>query len=102
MEHLRQLLVSGGALPARDEQLSRLERTLGALLEQAHPEDAAVLRRYAAFHVLPRVRSRLDRGANTVGVCDAATNALRRDEPVLQERLGQAGAWSCPRISIGA
>jgi len=83
VEHLRQLLVSSGALPARDEHLSRLERTLVTLLEQAHPDDAAVLRRYAAFHVLPRVRSRLARGANTVVVCHAATNALRRTAHLL-------------------
>lgn len=78
VEHLRQLLVASGALPARDEHLSRLERTLGSLLVQAHRDDAAVLRRYSAFHVLPRVRSRLDRRVNTVGVCHAATNVLRR------------------------
>lgn len=56
VEHLRQLLVSSGTLPARDEHLSRLERTLAALLKQARPGDAAVLRRYAHFRVLPRVR----------------------------------------------
>ncbi len=78
VEHLRQLLVSSGTLPVRDEHLSRLQRTLAALLEQAHRDDAAVLRRYATFQVLPRVRSRLDREGHPVGVCHAATNALRR------------------------
>lgn len=78
VEHLRQLLVSSGALPARDEHLSRLERTLLALLEHAHPDDATVLRRYAHFQVLPRVRRRLAGGGDTVGGCHAAANALRR------------------------
>lgn len=78
VEHLRQLLVSSGALPARDEHLSRLERTLVALIGHAHPDDAVVLRRYAAFQVLPGVRRRLARGGDTVGVCHAAGNALRR------------------------
>ena len=101
VEHLRQLLVSSGALPARDEHLSRLERTLGALLEQAHPDDAAVLRRYAAFHVLPRVRSRLDPGANTVGVCHAATNTLRRVAGLLAWlRDRNVGLRNLPQVAL--
>jgi len=101
VEHLRQLLVTSGALPARDEHLSRLERTLGAMLEQAHPDDAAVLRRYAAFHVLPHVRSRLDRGASTVGVCHAATNTLRRVARLLGWlRDRNVGLRNLPQVAL--
>ncbi|MEP6463815.1 MAG: hypothetical protein ABJC62_10460 [Frankiaceae bacterium] len=77
VEHLRQLLVTSRALPHRDEHASRLERTLTALLDSAHPDDAKVLRRYARFCVLPRLRRRTAAGAETVGVCHAATNTLR-------------------------
>lgn len=52
-------------------------RTLAALLDDAHPHDAGVLRRYARFRVLPGVRRRLASGGVTVGVCHAATNTLR-------------------------
>lgn len=77
VEHLRQLLVTSGALPPRDEHASRLERTLTALLDSAHPDDAKVLRRYANFWVLPRARRRTAAGAETIGVCHAATSTLR-------------------------
>lgn len=77
VEHLRQLLVTSGALPHRDEHASRLDRTLTALLDDAHPHDANVLRRYARFRVLPGVRRRLAAGSAAVGVCHAATNTLR-------------------------
>lgn len=77
VEHLRQLLVTSSALPPRDEHASRLDRTLTALLDDAHPQDASVLRRYASSRFLPGVRRRLAAGGTTVGVCHAATNTLR-------------------------
>lgn len=77
VEHLRQLLVSSGALPARDEYLSRLERIISGLLEQAHSEDAKVLRRYARFQVLAGARRRIDRGGASAAVSQSAIHKFR-------------------------
>ena len=60
LTHLRSVLVATGALPARDEHLAQLERWIGAAVA-AHPDpgEKEVLHRYAAWHVLRRLRGRL-------------------------------------------
>lgn len=66
LNHLRQLLVACAALPQRDPNLARLERSievLAAALDQA--EDRQVLRAFARWRVLRRARSRSDKGEFT-------------------------------------
>ena len=59
LRHLRSVLVATGALPARDEHLVRLERWItGTLAERGDPEQRALLRSYAIWHQLRRLRGR--------------------------------------------
>lgn len=65
LEHLRAMLVATGALPARDEQMIRLERWVTTVIaERDDPEQAEILRRYGVWHLVRRLRRRL-RGADT-------------------------------------
>ena len=65
IEHLRSVLVATAALPARDEQLARIERWISqAVSGHAGPDDKELLHRYAAWHLLRRLRQR-NRGATT-------------------------------------
>ncbi|MBO0882841.1 MAG: hypothetical protein J2P17_21405 [Mycobacterium sp.] len=70
VDYLRQMLVDTGVLPARDEHLHRLEQTIARLLDQAAAADGAVLRRYASWVVLPRVRRRINQGKSSRAVTD--------------------------------
>ena len=65
VEHLRQLLVTSGALPERDRHLARLEVALQELVEAAHPEDQQPLRTYATWWLLHRLRRRAEQGRPT-------------------------------------
>jgi len=65
VEHLRQMLVTCGALPARDRHLARLEVALQELVESAHPEDQQPLRTYATWWLLHRLRRRAEQGQPT-------------------------------------
>lgn len=56
IEFLRQLLVDSHVLPDRHEPLSRVERTIARRLDTCSGPDAAALRRYATWQVLPAVR----------------------------------------------
>jgi hypothetical protein len=57
--HLRQTLVAVGALPERDEELTRLEAFLAALLDTQHgTERRRLLHRYLIWHLLKRLRGR--------------------------------------------
>jgi hypothetical protein len=59
--HVRSMLVAAGALPARDERLTALERWIGqAVAAQPDPGHRQALRGYAAWHHLRRLRGRLD------------------------------------------
>ena len=59
LAHLRSVLVATGTLPARDEQMARLERfTADVLGGRTDPEQRQALRRYATWHLLRRLRSR--------------------------------------------
>jgi hypothetical protein len=60
LRHLRSILVSIGALPARDEQLIRLEHWIDTTLaERLDADERQLLHRYALWHVLRRMRGRL-------------------------------------------
>jgi hypothetical protein len=57
--HLRQTLVAVGSLPERDEEITRLEAFLAALLDSQHDtERRRLLHRYLIWHLLKRLRSR--------------------------------------------
>lgn len=59
LEHLRLTLVAVGALPERDEELIRLERSLTDFLaEQQDPARRKLLHRYLVWHLLRRLRAR--------------------------------------------
>lgn len=60
--HLRDLLIGCGALPERDPYLVRLERTTDREASSLHPDDARVLRSFGRWHVVRRVRRRVERG----------------------------------------
>ncbi len=59
LEHLRAMLVATGALPARDEQLARLERWISRTIgDRDDPAQRQLLHRYAVWHLLRRLRRR--------------------------------------------
>ncbi|HUY63837.1 MAG TPA: hypothetical protein VMV14_04905 [Acidimicrobiales bacterium] len=65
VEHLRAVLVATAALAARDEQMARLEAWIEDIIAgRTEPEEQYVLRRYALWHLLRRLRRRA-RGAET-------------------------------------
>jgi hypothetical protein len=57
IEHLRRMLVTVGALPERNEHLARLEHFTNTVLETVeNTEDRRVLRSFASWHILHRLR----------------------------------------------
>jgi hypothetical protein len=59
LKHLRSILVATGALPARDEQMARLERWMTrTIAERPDPDERKLLHRYAVWHLLRRLRRR--------------------------------------------
>ena len=60
LTHLRSVLVATGALPARDEHFVQLERWITQTVAgRADPQEKEILHRYAAWHVLRRLRQRI-------------------------------------------
>ena len=78
VEHLRSVLVATAALPARDEQLARIERWVTQTVnERSDPEHKQVLHRYAVWHLLRRLRQR-NRGVEaTYGQVDVVRQRIR-------------------------
>lgn len=72
VEHLRQLLVACGALPDRDRHLARLEIACDELVAAAHPDDRQVLRTYATWRLLHRLRGKGERGQPTQAAAQRA------------------------------
>ena len=61
LAHLRQTLVAVGALPGRDEEMTRLEAFLAGLIEsQPGTGRRRLLHRYLIWHLVRRLRSRND------------------------------------------
>ena len=59
LAHLRQTLVAAGALPWRDEEMTRLEVFLNGLLDsQGDAERRRLLHRYLIWHLVRRTRGR--------------------------------------------
>lgn len=60
--HLRELLMTCGVLPALDKQICAFERwLLGHLADIVNPEHAQLVRRFATWEILPRLRTRADK-----------------------------------------
>ncbi len=78
VEHLRSVLAATAALPARDEQLARIQRWVTQTVNQrSDPQDKQLLHRYAVWHVLRRLRQR-NRGApTTYGQLDMVRQRVR-------------------------
>jgi hypothetical protein len=67
VDHLRQLLVASGALPDRDPHLARLEQAVGQLAATlAYPDDTRLVRAYATWRVLRRLRRSAEHGKLTI------------------------------------
>jgi hypothetical protein len=59
LAHLRSVLVATGTLPPRDERMAQLERFASDTIDaRPDPDQRQVLRRYATWHLLRRLRSR--------------------------------------------
>ena len=59
VRHLRAVLVSTGALAARDEHMVRLEEWVAQTVSsRTDPEERRLLRRYASWHLIRRLRRR--------------------------------------------
>ncbi|KOV92303.1 hypothetical protein [Streptomyces sp. NRRL B-3648] len=76
VRHLRATLVAHGALPERDEQLANLERWLAKTLTKINnPEDRRLVRSFATWHHLRRLR----RQSATAPLTYAQTTQVRRE-----------------------
>ncbi len=103
VDHLRSLLVLVGLLPARDEQLARLQMDITAILERTgHPEDRLVLTRYARWHLLTIADQRIARrGTLTINqrryLRGHLTTALRL---LTDLRVGGSTLTGCDQATI--
>jgi hypothetical protein len=78
LRHLRAVLVATGALPPRDEQMARLEHWAAAVIaERPDPGQQQLLHRYAIWHVIRRLRGRLDGAHATHGQAVAAQQNIK-------------------------
>jgi hypothetical protein len=78
VEHLRSVLVAIGTLPHRDEQMIRLQRwTADLIVARADAEERNLLHRYAVWHVIRRLRSRLGDADTTYGQAVAAKRNIK-------------------------
>lgn len=118
VEHLRQLLVASGALAPRDRHLARLELALEELIEAAGPGDRQVLRAYATWQLLHRLRQKADaRDGTKPGAAHRARDELAdiarflawlrdRREPFVQLTQRSVDEWvtsrprSRPRLAL--
>jgi hypothetical protein len=91
LDYLRQTLVAIGALPERDEEMTRLEAHLHGLLDaEADPERRRILHRYLIWHLVRRMRSR-NNGKPVTRQQALLTRRLARGAIVFLDWLGSAG-----------
>jgi hypothetical protein len=105
VEHLRAVLVAIGTLPARDEQMARLQRWAAqAIAERPDPGQQQLLHRYAIWHVTRRLRARLGDAHATHHQVAAAHRNIKaaaalldwltaRDLTLATARQGDLEAW---------
>jgi integrase len=78
VEHLRSVLVATEALPARDEQLARIERwVVQTVHDRSDLKDKELLHRYAVWHLLRRLRQRNRDAEATYGQLDVVRQRVR-------------------------
>jgi hypothetical protein len=78
IDHLRHILVAAGCLPARDERLARLERWIAQTIATIDdPDDQRLLRAFAGWHLLGRLRRRLGDGHATAEQVARVRGSLR-------------------------
>jgi len=76
--HLRDLLMSCGLLPVIDKQICMFERWLGEhLADIANHDHQQIVRRFATWHVLPKLRSRAERKPVTPASRSSAGDQVR-------------------------
>jgi hypothetical protein len=91
LKHLRSMLVSVGALPARDEHLARLERWITTTINgRDDPDERQLLHRYTVWHMLRRLRARTQGTDTTDGQAVAVRRHLYAALVVL-DRLSDEG-----------
>jgi hypothetical protein len=78
LAHLRSVLVATGTLPPRDEQMARLERFVSDILTtRTDPGQRQILRRYAIWHLLRRLRRRNNGQPATIQQYDVVHQQVR-------------------------
>lgn len=77
-DYLRHMLAAAGALPPRDEGLARASRWLEEVLAAiAPPDDRRLVRAYATWQVMRRLRASSASGSRPLAVTDRARNSIR-------------------------
>ncbi|WP_433892578.1 hypothetical protein [Streptomyces sp. CA-111067] len=85
VEHLRAALVAAGALPARDEQLARLERWLAKTIARvSSAEERRTLRNYTNWQPLRRLRRQPAAGLVTHGRAETVRIEIRNVARLLE------------------
>lgn len=74
--HLRELLVSSGALPWRNPYVARLEARVDVILSSLHDDDRRFVEAFVRWHLLPRFRPRGSEGSLTSSSVDNAVRML--------------------------
>ncbi|GHE72606.1 hypothetical protein [Streptomyces capitiformicae] len=83
--HLRELLMACGILPAIDKQICLFEGWLtGRLASVSDPEHRQIVRRFATWEVLPKLRARADRRPLTPGSRKYAADQVKRAASFLE------------------
>jgi hypothetical protein len=103
--HLRSILVATGALPPRDEQMARIKRwTSRVIADRDDPGEQQLLRAYAVWHLLRRLRARLGGADTTHGQAVVVQQHVRaaiklldwctaRDLTITTARQGDLDDW---------
>ncbi|MBS2966667.1 hypothetical protein KGA66_26760 [Actinocrinis puniceicyclus] len=98
VEHLRSVLVAIGTLPPRDEQLARLERWIAQTIAKREDSDErGVLHRYATWHVVRRLRGRLNGTEATYGQLTTARRNITAAIALLDELAGRGTTLATAR-----
>jgi len=97
IEHLRCLLVAGGALPERDEHLARLQHYVSETTTSCTvPEDQKLAAAFARWHVLAKLRRRT-LGHVTANAAGRARSEIRGAVRLLEFLRKRSRTLSCCR-----
>jgi hypothetical protein len=102
--HLEELLMASGVLPAVDKYICSFQRWLpGHLADIADPEHAKMIRLFATWRVLPRLRARADRSHITPSIRRFAAEQIKYATAFLNW-LGERNTSlaSCGQIEVDA